>query len=215
MRLLHKGLLSMVLAITYGAPVAAENLQTAIFAGGCFWCVESDFEKVRGVTDAVSGYTGGSAANASYKKVSSGRTRHLEAVKITYDADVVSYDTLIDIFWRTVDPTDAGGQFCDRGDSYRTAVFAIGDVQFNSATSAKATAQKELGQTIVTPVIPAGEFYPADDYHQNYHTSNKKVLTRFGRIAKKDAYKRYRKACGRDARVKQLWGNRAFVVSGS
>ncbi len=215
MRFLKNGLLSICLAMIVGAPLAAKNLQTALFAGGCFWCVESDFEKVRGVVDAVSGYTGGSAANARYKRVSGGRTKHLEAVKIIFDADVVSYHTLIDIFWRTVDPTDAGGQFCDRGNSYRTAVFTFGKSQHKAATSAKSAAQKELGQKIVTPIIPAGDFFPAEDYHQNYHTSNRKVLTRFGRIAKKDAYKRYRKACGRDARVKQLWGNRAFVVSGS
>ena len=215
MRFFSTLLFAALLSLSGAAAVSAADLKTAIFAGGCFWCVESDYEMVPGVVSAVSGYTGGTAVNANYKKVSKGRTKHLEAVQITYDANIVSYETLVDIFWRTIDPTDAGGQFCDRGDSYRTAVFALDDTQLQAAKAAKAAAQTALGQTIVTAVIPASAFYPAEEYHQDYYKSKKKVLTRFGRITKKDAYKRYRKACGRDARVKELWGNRAFVVAGS
>ena len=111
----------------------AKDIQTAIFAGGCFWCVESDFESVKGVTEAVSGYTGGKSVNPTYKQVSKGGTGHYEAVKITYDADVVSYDTLVDIFFRSVDPVDDGGQFCDRGHSYKTAIFYTDDAQKTAA----------------------------------------------------------------------------------
>lgn len=180
-----------------------------VVAGGCFWCVESDFESVPGVKKAVSGYTGGSSKNPTYKKVSKGGSGHYEAVEITFDNNKISRDKILDLFFRSVDPTDAGGQFCDRGESYRTAIFYMNDAQKAAAESAKSKAQKELGKGIVTPVIPAGKFFKAEAYHQDYYKGTKVVLTRFGPKKQSDAYERYRKACGRDARVKQLWGNAA------
>lgn len=186
----------------------AQQLETITVAGGCFWCVEADFEKVNGVTEAVSGFAGGTVANPTYKQVVKGGTGHYEAVQITYDPAKVSAATLYDLFFRSVDPTDAGGQFCDRGDSYRTAIFATPD-QTAAANTAKAKAQSALGQTIVTPVLGAAEFYPADGYHQDYYKQNSIILTRFGPKSKAKAYKAYRAACGRDARVKELWGDAA------
>lgn len=198
--------------ITMGAHTSFAQTQIAIFAGGCFWCVESDFESVPGVLKAESGFIGGSAKTATYKKVSKGGTGHYEAVRITFDPAKVSYDALLHKFWRSVDPTDAGGQFCDRGDSYRTAVFATSPSQKSKANASKAEAQTALGQKIVTPVLKAGTFFPAEDFHQDYYKSSKKVVTRFGLVQRKVAYKKYREACGRDARVKQLWGSQALKL---
>ena len=174
-------------------PLRAENLQTAIFAGGCFWCVESDFDKVEGVVETVSGYTGGTLQNATYRN----HGQHREAVRIRFDADVVSYEQLLYVFWRTVDPTDAGGQFCDRGHSYLTGIFALDDAQAAAATASKAALRGRLSNPIVTEVFEAGEFWEAEGYHQNYYQRNA------GR------YSYYRNGCGRDARVASLWGDEA------
>lgn len=190
----------------------AKDVKTITVAGGCFWCVESDFESVSGVIEAVSGFAGGKIANPTYKQVTGGSTGHYEAVQITYDADKVSLPTLLNAFFRSVDPTDAGGQFCDRGASYRTAIFASG-ADAKVAEKAKADAQAALGKTVVTPILPAGAFYPADSYHQDYYKQSEVILTRFGPRKKSEAYKRYRKACGRDAKVKQLWGSQAAFAS--
>lgn len=186
----------------------AQALETITVAGGCFWCVEADFEKVDGVKEAVSGFAGGSVSNPTYKQVVNGNTGHYEAVQITYDPAKVSAETLYDLFFRSVDPTDAGGQFCDRGASYRTAIFAEPG-QKAAADRAKADAQAALGQPIVTPILGAAEFYPADAYHQDYYKQSKIILTRFGPKSKAKAYKAYRAACGRDDRVRQLWGDAA------
>lgn len=191
----------------------AENLQTLTVAGGCFWCVEADFEQVRGVKEAVSGFTGGTVSNPSYKQVTSGGTGHYEAVQITFDADVVSRRSLLDLFFRSVDPTDAGGQFCDRGESYRTAIFTSTAAEEKTAAAAKAKAAADLGLTVVTPILSASEFYPADAYHQDYYKGRQLVITRFGPKRQASAYTAYRKACGRDARVKELWGNDAPFVN--
>lgn len=201
------GLIAVGLMVQ-AAPAQAAGSETLIVAGGCFWCVEADFEKVEGVTDAVSGFAGGKSANPTYKQVTSGGTGHYEAVKITFDPSIVSAGTLLDLFFRSVDPTDAGGQFCDRGPSYRTAIFATASQQ-TAAEQAKSKAQKDLGQEIVTPVLNATEFYPADAYHQDYAKGKKLIVTRFGPKSQASAYKAYRKACGRDQRVKQLWGSAA------
>lgn len=190
------------------APAQAAGSETLTVAGGCFWCVEADFEKVRGVTGAVSGFAGGKTANPTYKDVTSGGTGHYEAVQITFDPAVVSADTLLDLFFRSIDPTDAGGQFCDRGPSYRTAIFATGS-QKAAAEQAKSKAQKDLGQKVVTPILSATKFYPADAYHQDYAKGSKLVLTRFGPKSQANAYTAYRNACGRDTRVKELWGSAA------
>jgi len=187
----------------------AQQSQRMIVAGGCFWCVESDFEKVPGVIAAVSGYTGGTVANPTYDQVTRGGTGHYEAVEITFDPSRVSYDTLIAMFLRSVDPTDAGGQFCDLGNSYRTAIFALDAAQQASATAAIAAAQTDLGRPIVTPVIPAGTFYVAEDYHQDYYKGDSLILTRAGPKRQSNAYAFYREACGRDARVRALWGDAA------
>lgn len=201
------GLIAIGLMVQ-ASPSHAEGSETLTVAGGCFWCVEADFEKVKGVTGAVSGYAGGTTPNPTYKQVTAGGTGHYEAVQITFDPAVVSARTLLDLFFRSVDPTDAGGQFCDRGDSYRTAIFAKPD-QKAAAEQAKSKAQADLGQTVVTPVLDATQFYPAEDYHQDYAKGSKIVLTRFGPKSQANAYKAYRDACGRDQRVKQLWGSAA------
>lgn len=189
----------------------AGPLETITVAGGCFWCVEADFEKVKGVKEAVSGFAGGKTKNPTYKQVTSGGTGHYEAVQITFDSAVISRDTILSLFFRSVDPTDAGGQFCDRGDSYRTAIFANGSAQKAAAQKAKAEAQAALGKKVVTPILGAATFYPADAYHQNYYKSSKRLaVSSVGVGVKKSvAYKRYRLNCGRDAKVKRLWGDAA------
>jgi peptide-methionine (S)-S-oxide reductase len=178
-------------------------------AGGCFWCVESDFESVAGVSEVVSGYTGGKTENPSYKQVIKGGTGHYEAVQIHFDPEIVSRQKLLKLFFRSVDPTDAGGQFCDRGLSYSTAIFVDNETEKSLAESTKATAQIALGQQIVTPILTAGEFYRAEDYHQDYYKGENLVVTRFGLVKQSNAYKRYRKGCKRDARLLELWGDEA------
>jgi peptide-methionine (S)-S-oxide reductase len=176
----------------------AQEPETAIFAGGCFWCVEADFDKVPGVVDTVSGYTGGTVEDPTYEQVSAEGTGHREAVRITYDPDQVSYEELLTAFWHSVDPTDAGGQFCDRGESYTTAIFVEDEAQRRAAEASKVEAQKVLGQEIVTPIEEAGPFYRAEDYHQDYY---EKSPVR---------YRYYRWSCGRDQRIEELWGEAAF-----
>ena len=190
------------------APLAA-RAETAILAGGCFWCVEANFEAVPGVTNVVSGYTGGTTANPTYKEVGHGGTGHYEAVKITFNPGQISYAEIIAKFLRSTDVVDAGGQFCDRGESYRTAIFAKGNAQKAAAEAEVAKAEAELGQKIVTPVLKAKPFYNAEDYHQNYYRGDSIVITRRGPKSQSAAYKFYRDACGRDARLKQLWGGAA------
>jgi peptide-methionine (S)-S-oxide reductase len=192
-----------------GKEAAAQERATITVAGGCFWCVEKDFESVEGVYEAVSGYTGGDVENPTYKQVVRGGTGHWEAVRISYDPEVIDRRALYDLFFRSVDPTDAGGQFCDRGHSYTTAIFVSDPAERADAEAAKAVAQQALGQEIVTPVVEAAPFYVAEAYHQDYYKSDDLVLTRFGPTTKARAYERYRKGCGRDARVRELWGESA------
>ena len=201
-------LILLAVALKCG-PAQAAGLEKLTVAGGCFWCVEADFEKVDGVQGAVSGFTGGTIANPTYKQVVRGGTGHYEAVQITFDPAKVSRERLLSLFFRSVDPTDAGGQFCDRGESYRTAIFVSNKAEKTLAEQAKTTAEGALGQAIVTPILEAGAFYPAEAYHQDYYKGSKLVLTRFGPKKQSSAYKAYRKACGRDARVRQLWGDAA------
>jgi peptide-methionine (S)-S-oxide reductase len=192
-----------------GGSAEAQATETAVVAGGCFWCVEADFEKVQGVREVVSGYTGGTVANPTYRQVTGGGTGHYEAVRITYDPSVVSFDAILDMFLRSVDPTDAGGQFCDRGESYRTAIFVEGAEERQIAEAALAEAERALGRDVVTPVLDEAPFYEAEDYHQDYYKSADIILTRFGPRSKESAYKLYREACGRDERVRALWGAEA------
>lgn len=202
----------ILLAQALGAPRAGagEPAQLTV-AGGCFWCVEADFESLPGVLEAVSGYAGGDVPNPSYKAVTAGGTGHVEAVRITFDPDRISRAQLLDLFFRSVDPTDPGGQFCDRGDSYRSAIFVSDPGEKTLAEAARARAAAALGQPIVTPIIEGATFYPAEEYHQDYARGRRIVLTRFGPRRQSVAYKLYRQACGRDARLRALWGSAAFL----
>ena len=181
-------------SVAQAAPPA--NTAKATFAGGCFWCVESDFDKVPGVIATTSGYTGGSVANPSYEQVSGKHTGHAEAVQVLYDPAKVSYETLLQKYWHSIDPTTKDRQFCDVGNPYRTAIF-VHDAAQEAAAKASLLAlekNKPFKEPIVTTVETAGPFYPAEDYHQDYYIKNPV------------RYNYYRFACGRDARVKELWG---------
>ena len=197
--------LVLILAGTFGAtsaPRADEPaFEVATFAGGCFWCVESDFDTVPGVVRTVSGYTGGILIDPTYQQVTAGGTGHREAVQIHYDPKAVTYEALLEIFWRSVDPTDDGGQFCDRGQSYETAIFTNSPEQKAAAEASKRRLQEQppLGRPIVTPIEEAGPFYPAEGYHQDYYEKNP------------IRYKFYRFRCGRNARVEALWGDEAYL----
>ena len=173
----------------------------ATFAGGCFWCVESDFDKVPGVLSTTSGYIGGTVANPTYEQVSSKRTGHAEAVEIVFDPSKVSYEKLVEHYWRTIDPTTKDAQFCDHGSPYRTAIFANDAAQLKAAQASLEALQKNkpFKDPIVTEIRLAGPFYKAEDYHQDYYKKNPV------------RYQYYRSACGRDARLKQLWGDKAPV----
>lgn len=174
-----------------------DDAKVAIFAGGCFWCVEKDFDHVPGVLETISGYTGGHLDNPTYKDVVRETTGHREAVKVTYDPSKVTYDQLLDVFWRSVDPTDPGGQFCDRGESYSTAIYTLDDDQQMAAEASSKKAMEALGQQIATVILPASMFYPAEDYHQNFYQKNPV------------RYRVYRLGCRRDARIEALWGDEA------
>jgi peptide-methionine (S)-S-oxide reductase len=174
------------------------GLSVATFAAGCFWCVEPPYDKTEGVVSTTSGYTGGKVAGATYRQVGSGNTGHTEAVRVVYDPKKVSYDKLLDIYWKNVDPLDASGQFCDRGDEYRPAIFFHDEEQKRLAEASKAAlaASGRFKQPIVVAIEPAREFWVAEDYHQDYYLKN----------PTKYAY--YRWGCGRDARLEQLWGKK-------
>jgi len=197
----------------HGGAAKAAGSEELVVAGGCFWCVESDFESIRGVKEVVSGYTGGTRDNPTYKQVTKGGTGHYEAVKITFDPGKISRDQLLNLFFRSVDPTDAGGQFCDRGDSYRTAIFVSNAAERAAAERAKADAQAALGRKVVTPILQQSTFFDAEKYHQDYYKGTKLVVTRFGPKKQSSAYRAYRVACGRDAKVKALWGASAPFVT--
>jgi peptide-methionine (S)-S-oxide reductase len=203
-----------ILTLAAATALVAPRTEAAeiVVAGGCFWCVEADFEKVRGVSEVVSGYTGGTTDNPTYDQVTGGDTGHYEAARIEYDADAVNARQLYDLFFRSIDPFDAGGQFCDRGDSYRTAIFVDGPEERQAAEAAKAAAEDALGREVVTPILPLEEFYRAEEYHQDYYKSTKRTLTRFGYIDRADAYERYRDACRRDERVREIWGDDAPFI---
>jgi peptide-methionine (S)-S-oxide reductase len=197
--------LALLLVLSLSAPASAQRAETALVAGGCFWCVESDFRQVAGVLDVQVGFAGGRVDNPSYRQVSAGGTGHLEVTQITFDPDRISYDRLLHLFLRSIDPLDAGGQFCDRGPNYASAIFAT-PAQRRAAERAVAQAAADLGQPVVTPVRDAARFWPAEAYHQNYAQGSEIILTRWGPLTKRTAYRRYRDACGRDARVRAVWG---------
>lgn len=187
--------LALVLGVTLSLPAVAQDA-VATFAGGCFWCMEPPYDKLDGVKSTVSGFMGGHVDNPTYKQVVGGGTGHAEVVQVTYDPEVVSYEQLLEVFWRNIDPLDGGGQFCDRGDSYRSAIFAHSEAQQRAAEASKQAldGSKRFDAPVVTEVHPAGEFYAAEDYHQNYYQENPL------------RYSFYRSRCGRDARLEALWG---------
>ncbi|MEX1082814.1 MAG: peptide-methionine (S)-S-oxide reductase MsrA [Xanthobacteraceae bacterium] len=183
-------------ALTFATGPASAGKEIAIFAGGCFWCVESDFDKIPGVLSTTSGYIGGTTQNPTYYDHTA--ARHREAVRIEFDNARVSYDQLLTAFFHSVDPTDGGGQFCDRGHSYTTAVYATRERQLAAAKTAKAAAAKELKTELATEIVAAPQFWPAEDYHQDYYKKNPL------------RYKYYRNGCGRDARLEEIWGANAM-----
>lgn len=192
----------------------AAEAKTLTVAGGCFWCVESDFEKVPGVLEAISGFSGGTTPDPTYKDVVKGGSGHLEAVQISYDPDVVSFEQLLSLFVRSIDPLDAGGQFCDRGESYSTAIFVSNSAEKDIAEQVVSNGEVELSASFATRILLFDAFYQADSYHQDYYKSDVITLTRFGPKKRSEAYKRYREGCGRDARVLEVWGNDAPFVTG-
>lgn len=186
-----KRFLMAALLATAALPALAADA-TAVFAGGCFWCSEADFEKLKGVTAVVSGYTGGRTVNPTYEDVSSGTTGHLEAVEVHYDPAVVSYDELLAYFWRHHDFQDGGGQFCDRGEQYGPAIFTGNAAEKAAAARSLADVQRKTRARVATRLLPRETFYQAETYHQDYHVKNAY------------RYKFYRLSCGRDARMEQL-----------
>ncbi len=192
-----------VMLLLFGASPAAPEpvpgnarLERAVFAGGCFWCMEHPFDQLPGVVSVTPGYTGGHAGNPTYEQVSSGGTGHTEAVEIVYDPSEIAYKRLLDVFWRNIDPTDAGGQFCDRGTQYRSGIFYRGEEQRKGAEESLRELEKNkpFQGKIVTQIVAGSEFWPAEEYHRQYYKKNP------------IRYRYYRSGCGRDARLKTLWG---------
>jgi len=201
---LFAGLLLAVVALSTAAAEtrktvspAKGKLETAVFAGGCFWCMEAPFDQLSGVVSVTSGYTGGNKKNPTYKEVSAGGTGHAEAVQIVYAPAIISYEKLLTVFWHNIDPTVKNRQFCDSGDQYRSAIFYNSEEQQSLALQSKAALDKTkpFKEPIVTEIVQAGEFYPAEDYHQHYYKKNP------------IRYKYYRNGCGRDQRLRELWGS--------
>lgn len=189
--------LTIALLLSAGATaVLAQGTAKATFAGGCFWCMEAPYDKLPGVISTTSGYIGGTVKNPTYEQVSSGRTGHTEAVQVEYDPSKVSYEKLLQVFWMNIDPTVKNAQFCDHGTQYRSGIFYHDDAQRKLAEASKAALDKSkpFKEPIVTEITKAGEFYRAEDYHQDYYKTNPV------------RYKLYRNGCGRDARLKELWG---------
>jgi len=199
------GLVGLILLVSgelvYGASPSGGAAATAkaTFAGGCFWCMEPPYDKLDGVISTISGYTGGTTPRPTYEQVSAGRTGHTEAVQVTYDPSKVSYEKLLDVFWHNIDPTVKDRQFCDIGSQYRSAIFVHDAEQRRLAEASKAALErtKPFKEAIVTPVVEAGAFYPAEEYHQDYYRKNPV------------RYRYYRSGCGRDDRLKELWGDLA------
>ena len=174
-----------------------EGQAVAVFAGGCFWCMEGPFEAMRGVVSVESGYTGGPEKQPAYMAVAKGQTGHFEAVRVVYEPDVVTYERLLKTFWKNIDPTQSNGQFCDKGDQYRSAIFVNGEAEMNAAKQSKESVAMTLDKPIVTPILPVDDFWLAEDYHQDFYKKNPR------------RYRSYRAGCGRDRRLQQLWGRDA------
>lgn len=182
---------------TTSVEASSDQYTTAVFAGGCFWCMEPPYDKLEGVIATTSGYAGGHLIAPTYRDVTGGRSGHLEVLQVTYNPQLVSYEKLLEVFWLNVDPLDAGGQFCDRGESYATAIFAATEREAKLAEASRVDVEEKLASKVVTPVrmLAARGFYPAEDYHQDYYLKNPL------------RYKYYRASCGRDRRLNELWGN--------
>jgi len=188
-------LLGAALVFVGATGAQAADLQKVVFAGGCFWCTESDFDKVDGVVETVSGYANGNIPNPTYEQVSRGGTGYVEVVEVTYDAEIVSYEELLEAYWPSIDPLDGDGQFCDQGESYRPAIFYGNDAQRMAAETSKALVAEAYGlNNIGVSIEELSSFYPAEDYHQDYYEKNP------------IRYNYYRWGCGRDARLKEVWG---------
>ena len=179
------------------AKMSDPNTKTAVFAGGCFWCMEKPFDKLDGVTSTISGYSGGHVDKPTYEQVSGGGTGHMEVLQVTYDPKKIDYKTLLDTFWVNIDPLDGTGQFCDKGEQYRSAIFYDNEEEKEIAENSLAETAKKLGKKIETKILKASEFFPAENYHQDYYQKNP------------IRYNFYRGRCGRDARLKELWGDEA------
>jgi peptide-methionine (S)-S-oxide reductase len=184
---------SAVLAAAAGSAQSPQHA-TAIFAGGCFWCMEPPFDALDGVLSTTSGYTGGQTKNPTYEQVSEGRTGHSEAIRVVYDPAKISYEKLLEVFWRNIDPLDGGGQFCDRGPQYRAGIFFQSEDERKLAVASKAKVASKLSGRVVTEIVPAGPFYEAEGYHQDYYKKNPV------------RYKMYKWNCGRDQRLEKIWG---------
>jgi len=194
------GVIALVAASTVAiaqSPASAPTTAKATFAGGCFWCVESDFDKVPGVTSTTSGYTGGSTVNPTYEEVGSGRTGHAESVEVVYDPTKVTYEQLLDTFWHNIDPLVKDRQFCDVGNEYRTAIFVHDAEQRRLAEASKKRVEAQLKARVYTEIVDAGPFYRAEEYHQDYYLKNPV------------RYKFYRWNCGRDQRLEEIWGKKS------
>ncbi|MDE0862214.1 MAG: peptide-methionine (S)-S-oxide reductase MsrA [Rubripirellula sp.] len=207
------GFMAIALLVFWALPNTAEDSKTetlgqstraadttdqlATFAGGCFWCMEPAFDKLDGVISTTSGYTGGRTKNPTYEQVTTGKTGHIESMQVRFDPSRVSYEELVWLFWHNVDPTQVNGQFCDKGNQYRTVIFVHNQDQQQIAQSTQKRVGDELGKRIATQIVAAGRFYPAEDYHQDYYRKNP------------TKYKFYRWNCGRDARLKVVWGQKA------
>ena len=191
-------LLALPAALLLGSPApASAETASAVFAGGCFWCVEEAYDKVEGVTATTSGYTGGHTENPTYRQVTAGGTGHAEAVKVDYDPERVDYETLLYVFWRNVDPFAVDRQFCDKGASYRSAIFPMNAEQRALAEASKAAVAERFDREIATEISDFDAFYPAEEYHQNYYAENRV------------RYNFYKSACGRDDRLEEVWGEEA------
>jgi len=195
----RKGL--VIIALAGASPAAAQGpafvTAKATFAGGCFWCVQSDFREVPGVISTTSGYAGGATVNPTYAEVGSGRTGHAESVEVVYDPTKVTYNELLDAFWHNIDPLVKDRQFCDIGNEYRTAIFVHDEEQRHLAEDSKKRVEARLKAPVYTEIVPAGPFYPAEEYHQDYYLKNPA------------RYRYYRWACGRDRRLEQIWGKKS------
>jgi len=197
------GMLALPLTLMMAGTVkAADKLEKATFAGGCFWCMEHPFDALPGVVSVTSGYTGGWQKNPTYKEVSAGGTGHAESVQVVFDPSKVRYGTLLDVYWHNIDPTTKDRQFCDAGNQYRSAIFYHSEEQHREALQSKAALEKTkpFKEPVVTEIVPATEFYPAEEYHQHYYKKNP------------IRYEFYRTGCGRDRRLKELWGKAAGVA---